>query len=114
MIPAHKRLEAGESIPEHAEFLVQTLWLNQEFALIGISAEPLLALGYAVEKAVAPKQAMLLGYTNSSVAYTPDRAEMKRGGYETTSYLHSGWSGPLLPGLEDLFADAVVPTPPEK
>ena len=74
-----KRLEAGESIPEHAEFLVQTLWLNQEFALIGISAEPLLALGYAVEKAVAPKQAMLLGYTNSSVAYTPDRAEMKRG-----------------------------------
>lgn len=109
-----RRLEAGEAMPDHAEFTVQTLWLNEELALIGLSAEPLLALGYAVEKAVAPKRAVLLGYTNGYVAYTPDRAEMARGGYETTSYLFGGWSGPLLPGLEDLFAGAVVPKSPEE
>lgn len=36
------------------------------------------------------------------------REEMKRGGYETGSYLPNVWSGPLMPGLEDLFASAVV------
>ena len=53
-------------------------------------------------------QAVLLGYTNGCIGYTPDTEEMKRGGYETGSYLSRVWSGPLMPGLEDLFASAVV------
>lgn len=36
---------------------------------------------------------------------------LKRGGYETGSYLPKLWSGPLKPGLEDLFASAVVRQP---
>jgi len=92
--------EAEEEAPDHEEFHVQTLWLDSELALIGLDAEPLCGLGKIVEAAVAPKQAMLLGYTNGCRAYTPDSQEMKRGGYET--------GGHFLPGLEDLFAQAVA------
>ena len=109
---ALRRLDAGEEIPDHIGFKVQTLWLNREFALIGLDVEPLHALGYAVAAAVGPRKALLLGYTNGCVCYAPDSAEAKRGGYETTSYIHSVWTGPLKPGLEKLFADAVVPAPP--
>ena len=103
-----ERLEKGEAIPDHVEFHVQTLWLNRDLALIGLDVEPLCGLGAKVAAAVAPKEAILLGYTNGCIAYTPDTFEMKRGGYETTSYLYIGWSGPLMPGVEDLFADAVM------
>jgi len=92
--------EAEEETPNHTEFYVQTLWLNSELALIGLNSEPLCALGQAVEAAVAPKQAMFLGYTNGCRGYTPDTYEMKRGGYEA--------GGHFLPGLENLFAQAVM------
>jgi hypothetical protein len=91
--------EAEEETPDHVEFHVQTLWLNSELVFIGLDAEPLCGLGKTVEEAVAPKQVMLLGYTNGCRAYTPDTHEMKRGGYET--------GGHFLPGLESLFAQAV-------
>ena len=105
---ALRRLDAGETIPDHVDFDVQTLWLNPDFALIGLNVEPLYALGEKVEAAVAPAQAMLLGYNNGCIGYAPDAVEMKRGGYESTSYLHSVWTGPLEPGLEDVFASGVA------
>lgn len=92
--------EAEDDKPDHEEFHVQTLWLNSQLALIGLDSEPLCELGNIIEAAVAPKQAMFLGYTNGSRGYTPDTREMKRGGYENR--------GHFLPGLEDLFAQAVV------
>ncbi len=92
--------EAKEDAPDYEEFHVQTLWLNSELALIGLDSEPLCELANIVKAAVAPKQAMFLGYTNGSRGYTPDTREMKRGGYET--------GGNFLPGLENLFAQAVV------
>ena len=106
-----ERLDAGEEIPSQMEYRVQTLWLNPDLALIGLDVEPLCALGQVVEAAVAPKQAMLLGYVHGSQGYTPDTKEMKRGGYETMSYLGRGLSGPLKPGIEHIFADAVVREP---
>jgi len=102
-----KHLESGKEIPEHVEFHVQTLWLNQDFALIGLDVEPLCGLGKVVEAAIAPRQAMLLGYVNGCIAYAPDTHEMKRGGYESSSHFYNVWTGPLLPGLETLFAGAV-------
>jgi len=108
---AIRRLDAGQRVPDHVEFHVHTIWLNEDFAIITLDAEPLLALGFAVEKAVAPARAILLGYTNGCVGYAPDSVEMARGGYETTSYIHHCWSGPLKPGLETLFAEAVIPCP---
>lgn len=101
-------LEKDGRVPDQVGFHVQTLWLNGTFAVIGLDVEPLCGLGGRVERAVAPHQALLLGYTNGCIAYTPDTVEMKRGGYETTSYLYNGWSGPLEPGVEDLFAAAVT------
>ncbi|MDE2700022.1 MAG: hypothetical protein OXI23_14210, partial [Gemmatimonadota bacterium] len=103
-----ERLDMGEEIPDQVAFQVQTLWLNRDLVLIGLDVEPLCGLARTVEEIVAPAQAVLLGYTNGCVGYTPDTEEMKRGGYETGSYLPKLWSGPLKPGLEDLFASAVV------
>jgi len=101
-------LDAGQEVPNQAVFHVQTLWLNPEFALIGLDAEPLCSLGRVVEAAASPATAFLLGYTNGCVSYVPDTAEMKRGGYETESYLYRCWTGPLRPGLENLLAQAVM------
>jgi hypothetical protein len=92
--------EAEGETPNQVEFNIQTLWLDSELALIGLNSEPLCALGQIVEAAVAPKQAMFLGYTNGCRGYTPDTYEMKRGGYEA--------GGHFLPGLENLFAGAVM------
>lgn len=90
---ALQKLAAGEAIPEAVDFQVQTIWLNPGFALIGLNVEPLYALGAHVEAAVAPAQAMLLGYTNGCIGYAPDTVEMKRGGYEASSYLYSTQDG---------------------
>jgi hypothetical protein len=106
-----KLLDAGGEIPDHVEFYVQTLWLSRDLALIGLNVEPLCGLGRLVEAAIAPQQAMLLGYTNGCLGYTADALEMKRGGYEASSHPFGGCTGPLLPGLEDLFAGAVQPHP---
>lgn len=104
-------LDLGQTIPDEVEYQVQTLWLNPDMALIGLDVEPLTALGRKVEAAVAPRQAILLGYCNGGRSYAPDTAEMKRGGYETDSYLFEPWAGPLLPGVEHVLADAVVVDP---
>jgi hypothetical protein len=104
-------LDADQAVPETVTFHVQTLWLNPGLALIGLDVEPLCGLGAAVEGAVRPEGTILLGYNNGCIAYAPDAHEARRGGYEVTSYLYSVWSGPLLPGLETLFAGAVMPRP---
>jgi hypothetical protein len=106
-----KLIEDGKGLRDRVPYRVQTLWLGPDLALIGLDVEPLVGLGHKVESAVAPAQAMLLGYTNGCVSYAPDSAELKRGGYEATSYIYQGWSGPLLPGLEDLMANAVLRRP---
>ncbi len=103
-----RRLDAGEEVPDHATFHVQTLWLNSELALIGLDVEPLCGLGHVVESAVAPKRAILLGYTNGSFAYVPTTEEMARGGYEAESFYGKPWTGVLAPGMEDRFAEAVT------
>jgi hypothetical protein len=68
-------------------------------------------LGRKVEAALAPRRTILLGYNNGCVSYAPDSVELKRGGYETSSYLFNPWSGPLLSGLEDLLAAALLKSP---
>lgn len=104
-----QHLNAGEEVPAHAEFHVQTLWLNREFALIGLDAEPLHDLGRAIEDSVSPRQALFLGYTNGCIGYAMDGKETERGGgTEIGTYLFRGWSGPPEPGLEKVLADAVV------
>ncbi len=104
-----QRLDAGEEVPDRAEFHVQTLWLNREFALIGLDAEPLHALGRAIEDSVSPRQALFLGYTNGCVGYAMDGKETERGGgTEIGTYLSRGWSGPPEPGLEKVLAGAVA------
>lgn len=104
-----RRLTTGDPIPASVPLQVQTLRLNDTHVLLGLDVEPLVGLARRVEAATAPAQAILLGYTNGCVGYAPDTAELLRGGYEATSYLYQPWTGPLLPGLEDLLASAVRP-----
>ena len=102
-----QKLEAGENPPSEVEVRVYTLWLTDEIAVVGIQAEPLIGMGAHVEKSVAPARCLFLGYTNGCVGYLPDTTELKRGGYEQTSYLYNGWSGPFRAGLEKVVAGAV-------
>ncbi|NCO37260.1 MAG: hypothetical protein COZ06_26770 [Armatimonadetes bacterium CG_4_10_14_3_um_filter_66_18] len=99
-------LDAGEGPREEVDVRVHTLWLTKDFAVVGIQGEVLIGLGACVEKALAPNRVLLLGYTNGCVGYLPDTKELKRGGYEQTSYLYSDWSGPFKPGLERVIAAA--------
>jgi hypothetical protein len=102
------RLAAGLEIPAEQAFLVQTLWLDEETALLGLNAEVLCGMGRILEQALSPARAIMLGYTNGVVCYVPDAVEMARGGYETQCYQSQPWTGPLESGLEKRFAAALL------
>ena len=102
-----RRMEAGENIPDHMEYLIHTICLNNDYALIGINAEPLIGLGYKIEQQVKPEKAIFLGYTNGCVSYLPDSFELKRGGYESEAYLFEPATGPFKPGLENLLVEGL-------
>lgn len=101
-------LAKGKSLPVEVTYHVQTLWLNREFALIGIDAEPLIGLGRHAEAAAKPGRGMVLGYTNGCVTYLPDSREIRRGGYEADSYIYDIWAGPWKTGTERRIAAAVL------
>ncbi|MFZ4695175.1 MAG: hypothetical protein ACOYMV_08630 [Verrucomicrobiia bacterium] len=104
-------LAKGKSLPDRVDYHVQTLWLNREFALIGIDAEPLIGLGRFIEAAAKPGRGMVLGYTNGCVTYLPCSREIRRGGYEADSYIYDIWTGPWKPGTERRMAAAVLRCP---
>ena len=86
---------------------VHTLWLTDDFAVVGIQGEVLVGMGAHVEESLRPSRTVLLGYSNGSLAYIPDSRELARGGYEQSSYLYHGWTGPFAPGIEEVIAAAV-------
>ena len=94
-------LDRGEQVPDHATVNVQTLWLTEEIAIVGLDVEPLCGLGFAVEEALSPARVILLGYNNGSQFYLGTSNELARGGYESESYLGRAWSGPLGVGIEE-------------
>lgn len=93
------------------DFRVQTLWLDDEIALVGLNCEPLHGLGHAIEKAFAPRSAIVLGYTNGCVCYTPDTPALQRGGYEAESYLFEPYAGPWRQGFEQTFRPHLLTEP---
>jgi hypothetical protein len=99
-------LGRGEQVPTSMSVNVQTLWLDDHLALVGTNCEPLMGLGGAIERAFAPRQALVLGYTNGCVCYAPDSVELARGGYEADSYLMEPWSGPWVHGFEKAMIPA--------
>ena len=100
------RLEAEGRVPTEIPVRVHTLWLAADTALIGVQGETLCGLGAHVEKALAPARTLFLGYTNGAVGYLPDSKELARGGYEASSYVYRGWSGPFKKGIEKVIAAA--------
>ncbi|MCE9559997.1 MAG: hypothetical protein K8R88_13740 [Armatimonadetes bacterium] len=103
-----RRLGRGEIIPDHASLRLHYFQLTENFAFLGMDCEPVCGLGFSIEKALAPQQALALGYTNGCFGYVPDETELRRGGYEAESYLYEVFSGPFEPGLEKRIADAFV------
>jgi len=73
---------------------------------VGIQGEVLIGLGAYVEKQLRPAHTLLLGYTNACRCYLPDSKELVRGGYEQSSYLYGGWTGPFKKGIEKVIAAA--------
>jgi len=73
---------------------------------VGIQGEVLIGLGEYVEKQMRPARTLLLGYTNACRCYLPDSKELARGGYEQSSYLYGGWTGPFRKGIEKVIAAA--------
>jgi neutral ceramidase len=107
---ALERLGREGSVPDHQDFPVTTLWLNEETALIGIPAEVLTGLGRAIEGALAPRRALVMGYTNGNASYLPDTHELARGGFECDAYLHEILTGPYRAGVEDRLVAAIQGT----
>jgi hypothetical protein len=104
-------LAGGGSPVTQVPFRVQTLWLDEQTAIVGLNCEPLHAVGAAIEQMFAPRHAIILGYTGGCICYAPDTAELLRGGYEAESYLFETWAGPWATGFENTFRSAVVAKP---
>ena len=103
-------MEREGAVPDRRDFTVSTLWLNPETALIGIPAEVLMGLGRAIEHALAPRRAMVLGYTNGNSSYLPGTQELARGGFECDAYLHEILTGPYRAGVEKQLLAAIYGT----
>jgi len=100
-------LDEGLEVPDRVSVGVQTIWLANGFALVGVAGEMLQGPGRHLERSLRPATALVLGYTNGCAAYIPDTKELRRGGYETTSYLYHPWTGPFAPGIEKTLAASV-------
>ena len=103
---ALRHLDQRGEVPSKVPIRVHTLWLTKGLAVVGIQGEVLVGLGAYVERSLRPSHALLLGYTNGCECYLPDSKELARGGYEQSSYLYHGWSGPIRRGVEKIIAAA--------
>jgi hypothetical protein len=104
-------LRRGQPVPTQASLPVQTLWLDDQLALVGLNCEPLIGLAAILENAFTPRQALVLGYTNGCLCYAPDSTELARGGYEAQSYLMEPWSGPWRHGFETAMLPCLATRP---
>lgn len=93
--------KAGE-VKTGIPLTIQMISFNKKFSILGIEAEVLCALGGKVEKKISSRFNMVLGYTNGSECYLPDKKEYKRGGYEVDNYILYLLPSPLSPKLEDI------------
>lgn len=103
---ALRQIERNGGAPSEVPIRVHTLWLTRDLAVLGIQGEVLIGLGAYVEKTMRPARTLLLGYTNGCRCYLPDSKELARGGYEQSSYLYGGWTGPFRTGIEKTIAGA--------
>ncbi len=104
---ALRRLEKEGEVPSSVPIRVHTLWLTKQWAAVGVQGEVLIGLGAHVERALRPARALLLGYSNGCRCYLPHSRDLAKGGYEQTSYLYGGWTGPFKRGIEKAIASAL-------
>ena len=101
------QLDTQGKLASETPLRVHALWLTRDFVVVGIQAEVLIGMGAYVERSLKPARTLLLGYSNGCECYLPDTKELKRGGYEQSSYIYHGWTGPLKSGVEKVIAAAV-------
>ena len=87
---------------------IQAIALN-DIVLVGIPGEPYTEIASTIQKKVRPKRCLILGYTNGTVGYIPNRDAHQDGGY-TVERAHRffGQLAALAPDAEDIIIDAAV------
>lgn len=103
-----KMIQKGMKIPCGLPLSVQMIRFNHDFAIAGVDAELLCGIGEKMDKQIGSRFKMVLGYTNGSQTYLPDRKEYKRGGYEVNSHIIFALPTPLSPAMEDIVLDATA------
>lgn len=101
-------IEKGGKIPSGLPISVQMIRFNNEFSIAGVDAELLCGMGEKMDKKIKSRFKMVLGYTNGSQTYLPDKNEYKRGGYEVDSHIIHSLPFPLSPAMEDIVLDATA------
>jgi len=102
-----RRFDKGEKLPHHVSLTLSYLQIDKKLSLLGMSCEPLCAMGRHIEKAIPHANLIVLGYTNGCFGYLPDTQELLRGGYESEFYQFLPLSGPFLPESEEILISEI-------
>jgi neutral ceramidase len=87
---------------------VQVMRLG-DAVLVGIAAEPFVAIGRAIKARSTAAHTLVAGYSNGSIGYLPPPEAYEQGGYEVnTSYVYYRLPAPLAPASAALVMDAAL------
>ena len=100
-------LDAGEAFDPSKTFTVHALTIG-DFVLVGLSGEMCVGYSLRLKRDLAPRPAIIAGYTNGMIGYVPNRAIMDEGGYEVDqAYLYDLTPAPFAYEVEDVVCSRV-------
>lgn len=87
--------------------LMHRIDLSEDLRIVGIEGEPVHAFGAITEKVYNGGTTFCAGYCHGEGMYLVTTAMLAEGGYEPESYWEYHQPGPLAPGTENVFCEAL-------
>jgi len=79
-----KQIAKGAPIPKSLDLTLSILELTPGVRFLGVAGELLTDMALKIKHHFADGESLLFGYTNGEIAYIPDAAVLREGGYEAT------------------------------
>jgi hypothetical protein len=100
-----RKIAQGESVPETMDLTLAILELAPELRFLGIAGELLTDMSLKIKNRFHGGTTLAFGYTNGDIAYIPDAAVLKEGGYEATEsvFFMEDMPAPWHENIEDII-----------
>ncbi len=79
-----QQIAKGEPVPKSMDLTLSILELSPGIRFLGVAGELLTDMGQKIKNHFTDGETLLFGYTDGEIAYIPDSAVLREGGYEAT------------------------------